>query len=169
MSPIFRLPTPAGGAVAELVYLPVAMAVTRDRDDLLVPEERKPPERRLLLVERVLGHAWAVACDPAAIPRGDGQAEPLPARLETEDCQRSIEALAARTSFVLGRGRGAHAIAFDAVLDASYPFELRYHRRRSGRLDFEAVDAITGRRAGGPMRAAIAAALVDADRARTVV
>jgi hypothetical protein len=32
-------------------------------------------------------------------------------------------------------------------------------------IDFDVLDAVTGRRAGGPLRAAIAAALIDADRA----
>jgi hypothetical protein len=165
MSPILRPPPPSEDVI-ERVYLPVAVAIARDRDQRgMAEKKRRAPEHRLFLVERVLGHAWAVACDPVAIVNRDAERASLPARLTTEACRRSIEGLATRTAFVLGRGRVAEPIAFDAVFAASYPFELRYRRGRSGRLDFEALDAITGRRAGGPLRAAIAAALIDADRA----
>ena len=47
--------------------------------------------------------------------------------------------------------------------EASYPFWLRYRRDRQGRPDFDALDAVTGRRVTGPLRAAIATALIDAD------
>jgi hypothetical protein len=75
--------------------------------------------------------------------------------------------MAARTAFMLRRGRGGEAIALGSPRAAGYPFDLRYRRGRSGRLAFDALDAITGKRAGGPLRAAIAAALIDADRARS--
>ena len=82
-----------------------------------------------------------------------------------EECRRSIEALAARAMLAFARGRAADPLELEPLHAASYPFRLRYRRKRSGAIDFDALDAVTGRRAGGPLRAAIAAALIDADRA----
>ena len=88
----------------------------------------------------------------------------LPARLSTEECRRSIEAVAARAALAFGRGRAADVVELEALQLARYPFLLRYQRKRSGAIDFDVLDAVTGRRAGGPLRAAIATALIDADQ-----
>ena len=167
MTALFRSRSPMEAAT-ERVYLPVAVATASDRRDGTDSKSRKSsPERRVFVVERVLGHGWAVACDPSTIEGMDAEASLLPARLTTEDCLRSIEMLATRAAFVIGRGRVAVPLCLEPLRVAGYPFELRYRRDRSGRLDFEARDALTGKRAGGPLRAAIAAALIDADRAAT--
>jgi hypothetical protein len=166
-------------AVTELVHLPVAVASPRDRG-VAVSSKRKEPivAQRLFVVERVLGHGWAVSCDRASVPtaegavlarggaaRLDGEPTVLPARLSVEECRRPMEILASRAALAFGRGRVADAAELEPPRAACYPFLLRYRRRRSGAIDFDVLDAVTGRRAGGSLRAAIAAALIDADRA----
>jgi hypothetical protein len=160
-----RTPAPGSHRAVERVYLPVAVATPLDCGEG-ARSKRKPAgsERRVFIVERVLGYAWAVACDPAAISTVDDEPAALPARLTTEECRRSIEAMASRSALAFRHGPAAEAVGLEPPRAASYPFDLRYRRARSGRLEFEALDAITGKRAGGPLRAAIAAALVDADR-----
>lgn len=143
--------------VTETIWLPVAMAASQSID--------MKAERPLFVVERVLGHCWAVSCDPAAIASDEGDAA-LPARLAVEDCRKSVANLAARASLTFTRGRSLEALELEPVRAGRYPFRLRYRRRPSQRVDFEAVDVVTGRRAGSSLRAAIAAALIDADRSR---
>jgi hypothetical protein len=151
--------------LTELVFLPVAVASPR-RSGLTAPAQKKGSghEPRLFVVERVLGYGWVVAGDRASLASA-GDSETLPARLSMEECRRSIEALAARAMLAFGRGRAVDPLELEQVGAASYPFRLRYRRQRSGAIDYEAVDVVTGRTAGGPLRAAIAAALVDAHRA----
>ena len=143
--------------VSETIWLPVAVAASLSTNAKV--------ERPLFVVERVLGHGWAVSCDPAAIADDDDLAM-LPARLAVEDCRKSVANLAARASFTFTRGRSLEALELEPVRAGRYPFRLRYRRRPSRRVDFEAVDVVTGRRAGSSLRAAIAAALIDADRSR---
>jgi hypothetical protein len=162
------------GSVDELVVLPVALATPSASSTLA---RREAHEVRLYVVERVLGYGWAISCDRTTIPTVEGGVlagrevtgcvEPtaLPARLTTEECRRSIEAMASRVAFTLTRGRSKDPVELQPLRAASYPFQLWYRRDRSGRIDFDAVDAVTGRRAGGPLRAAIAAALIDAEGA----
>jgi hypothetical protein len=179
MKATFRRQEPPREDTTELVYLPVAVASAREREAAASKGKRRSSETRLFVVERVLGHGWAVSCDRASMPAVDGTlptgdggvdagGEPpvLPARLSPEECRRSLEALASRATFAFGRGRAADAIELEPLHAARYPFLLRYQRHRSGRIDFDALDAVTGRRAGGPLRAAIAAALVDAHQVR---
>jgi hypothetical protein len=165
--------------VAELVGLPVALAIPRRSSTPARAEA--DGDLRLYVVERVLGYGWVIACDHAAIPAVDGgvlagggmsgNAEPvaLPARLTTEECRRSIEAMASRVAFTLTRGRANDPVELEHLRAARYPFLLRYRHDRAGRIDFDAVDAVTGRRAGGPLRAAIAAALIDAESHATLL
>jgi hypothetical protein len=164
--------------VSETVWLPVAIAASRRHADASARATRKSTiERAHFVVERVLGHGWAVSCDPVfvAVDGADGNADEtpavgdgamLPARLAVEDCRKSVTNLAARASFTFTRGRSLTALELEPVRAGRYPFRLRYRRRPSQRIDFEAVDAVTGRRAGSSLRAAIAAALIDADRSR---
>jgi hypothetical protein len=144
------------GDILERVRLPVAAAAARDE------------ATRFHVVERVLGHAWAVssatplaAADSRSIATEDLEATgstTLPARLTIEECGRTRSVVVVR----VGARRGRAGDLLEPWCDASYPFWLRYQRDRRGRLDFEAVDAVTGRRVAGPLRAAIAAALIDA-------
>jgi hypothetical protein len=185
MSGIFGRRERASEDASELVHLPVAVASPRDPRAAVASAgsaasavKANSPLQRLFVVERVLGHGWVVACDRDSMPTVDGvvpaagaepheahQATLLPARLSPDECRRSIEALASRATLALKRARAADAFELEPLQPARYPFRLRYRRNRSGGIDFEALDAVTGKRAGGSLRAAIAAALIDADRA----
>ncbi len=152
---------PRANGRLELVRLRIAVRVAANRsgDD----------EARLLIVERTLGHAWMIAAggtNDRTGPRvGPIAGSLLPARLDLDACEAHLTALAARTMLVSRRRRTSTLVALDPVRAGSYPFWLRYWRGRGDRLRFDAVDAITGRSAGGPLRAAVAAALIDADQA----
>ena len=172
--------------VFETIWLPVAVAASRGGGSSRAMRKSAGVERAHFVVERVLGHGWAVSCDPAAIladdhPDGDtGEAAgnrlrhaldggTLPARLGVEICRESVTTLAARASFTFTRGRSLDVLELEPLRAGRYPFHLRYRRRRSRRLDFEAVDGVTGRRAGSSLRAAIAAALIDSDRTSAAI
>jgi hypothetical protein len=139
----------------ELVTLPVVVGEPSSGGELVY------------VVERVLGHGWVVAL-PAAVAGDDGPvatAAPsagarLPARLDSESCRSRLRAVAARRATAF-RSRWSAPAGIGAVVDAFYPFWLRYRRDRRGRIDFAALDGVTGQRAGGALRAALAAALVD--------
>jgi hypothetical protein len=121
------------------------------------------PVPRLFVVDRVLGHGWAVAYESNDVPSAaPDEGAVLPARLAVSDCVRPLEALSSRAAFAFGRGRGPVA-ALGPARAASYPFWLRYRRSRSGRIAFVALDAVTGQRPGSALRAALAAALVDVE------
>ena len=155
---------PRANGRLELVRLPIAVRVAANRDG--------DDEARLLIVERMLGHAWyrslpvgrTTEPGPASV-RSRSTGSPLPARLDLDACEAHLTALAARTVLVLRQRRHLDRRRFRSGASGRYPFWLRYWRGRGDRLRFDALDAITGRRAGGPLRAAIAAALIDADRA----
>jgi hypothetical protein len=149
----------------ELVRLPVALC------GLAADREEARRVARCWVVERVLGHGWVVAlaagtgrADAAAAvaPAGDTL---LPARLDLDECAGRLQALATRGALVLGRGRRAALPELGPPRAAFYPFWLSYRRDRRGRLCFDALDAVTGARPGSGLRAALAAALVDADAA----
>jgi hypothetical protein len=130
------------------------------------------PDRgeRVYVVERVLGHAWALWMPPrsdateaspeiAAPPAG----AVLPARLDVDACESRLEALVTRGALTLGRGRREALPELGPRRAAIYPFWLRYRRDRRGRVRFDALDAVTGSRPGSALRAALAAALIAAD------
>jgi hypothetical protein len=153
----------------EHLYLPVAIGWPAAA--ALDPPRRsgavEARESRMYVVERVLGHGWTIALsvESATDVGSEWTTEAgvcLSARLELTACQRPLDALATRAAFAIRRGRTAIA-PVSSVRAAMYPFWLRYRRGRGGRLPFDALDAVTGRRAGGPLRAAIAAALIDAN------
>jgi hypothetical protein len=146
------------GVELELVRLPVAMAEAR-----AAVAAKRGPRARIFVVERVLGHGWAVAYESASPAAATRDAGALPERLAIEDCARPLQALASRAAFAFGRGRAADLAELGPVVAATYPFWLRYRRGRGGRIRFAALDAVTGQRPGSALRAALAAALIDAD------
>jgi hypothetical protein len=153
-------------ACFELVGLPVAW---REAKTVSASASESRPALRLYLVDRVLGHAWAVALTPRSsdgtqqLAMSSPTGAVLPARLGLDDCASRLETLAARGALTLGRGRLSALPELAPVRAASYPFWLRYSRDGRGRYRFEALDAVTGRRPGSGLRAALAAALIDAD------
>jgi hypothetical protein len=150
-------------AALELVRLPVAIARTHP---VANAGRRRVSRVRIYVVERVLGHAWALSHqlgdDDAPADRSSDCAS-LPPRLAIEDCRKPLDALAARAALAFGRGRPGDVAELGPLAAATYPFWLRYRRDRRGRIDFAALDAVTGARPGSALRAAIAAALIDAD------
>jgi hypothetical protein len=150
----------------ELVRLRVAVRNVAARP---TPTGEAAAETRLYVAERVLGHAWAVAVAPPLSTAGrmETAASPLagavlPARLDLDAGSSRLEALAMRGALTLGRGRRRALPELAPTYPASYPFWLRYRRDRRGRVRFDALDAVTGRRPGSALRAALAAALIDA-------
>lgn len=152
---------------------PLLLELVRLRVALCAPTSSSSPQERWYVVERVLGHGWAVALPSGGVTLPPSAAASvagavLPARLDLDACAGRLEALAMRRALVLGRGRPSTLDDLGPARAATYPLWLGYRRVRDGRLRFDAVDAVTGARAGSALRAALAAALVAADAAGRV-
>jgi hypothetical protein len=113
------------------------------------------------VVERVLGHGWSVVL-PAAAAGDRAAGTLLPARLDLDACEPRLLAQVLRYAVAMRLRRAAPLPPLEAARAAEYPFWVRHRHDRRGHVRFDAADAVTGRRASSPQRAAIAAALIDA-------
>ena len=126
-------------------------------DDFMGQSESRSSERLAVLVCRLCGQAARIGAEQLT---GSARAEPLPPILEPAEAEEHAADFAARLLLAAARGRRRRERG--AVVRAepwAYPYWVQY-LKRSSRIDFRALDAVSARPAGTAVRGAIAQGIV---------
>ncbi len=143
----------------ELVYLPHWLVVyeTLEAAADAHPSGAEPAEQLAILVCRLSGQAAHVRLDGLELSPGPPT---LPPALQPAEAEERAADFAGRVLLMAARGkRRRERGRLLRSEPCGYPYWVEYVKRRS-KVDFRALDAVSGKRAGAAVRTAIARGIV---------
>ena len=160
-----RRPRPGSGRplALELLYLPHWLVVyeTLDAAADTPPAGRgaEPGEQLAVLVCRISGQAAHIRLDGLEVAPGQPT---LPPALQPAEAEERAADFAGRVLLMAARGkRRRERGRLLRSEPCGYPYWVEYVKRRR-KVDFRALDAVSGKRAGAAVRSAIASGLAAA-------
>ena len=145
----------------ELLYLPHLLVIYETLEAAAGPRPAgsgsSPDEQLAVLVCRLTGQAAHIRLQNVDIAPGPPT---LPPVLEPAEAEERAADFVGRVLLMAARGkRRRERGALHRLEPCGYPYWVEYERRRR-KLDFRALDAVSGKKAGAAVRSAIAQGIV---------